>query len=190
MGDNVVYEAAIFMDRDGTVSEEVGYMYHAGLYRVFPWTGEAIRKINDSGMKSILVTNQSGIERGYFKESTVHEVHRVLESELQRWEARLDAIYYCPHTPERNCDCRKPKPGMLLRAARELGIDLGRSYMIGDRYLDVRTAHAAGVRSVLVCSGDGAQEMAKYAGVAGPQPHFVADNLLQAVEAILTGQVQ
>ena len=190
MADKNLQACAIFMDRDGTVSEEVGYMYHAGLYRPFPWTGEAIRKINDSGMKAILATNQSGVERGYFKESTIHEVHDVLQRELLKWEARMDAIYYCPHIPERNCDCRKPKPGMLLRAARELDIDLGRSFMIGDRYLDVRTAHAAGVRSILVCSGDGVEEMAKYAGVPGPQPHYVADNLLHAVEAILSGQVK
>jgi len=181
---------AIFLDRDGTVSEEVGYMYHAGLYRLYPWTGEAIRKINESGMKAILTTNQSGIERGYFKESTVHEVHQVLQMELKESKARIDAIYYCPHVAETNCDCRKPKPGMLLRAARELEIDLNRSYMIGDRYIDVRTAHAAGVRSILVCSGDGAEEMAKYAGLPGPQPHYVADNLLRAVEAIISGQVR
>lgn len=181
---------AIFMDRDGTVCEEAGYMYHAGLLRVYPWTGEAIRKINDSGMKSVLTTNQSGVGRGYFKESTVHEVHQLLEQELNQWEAHLDAIYYCPHRPEEDCECRKPKPGMLLRAARELEIDLNRSFMIGDRYVDVRAAHAAGVRSVLVCTGDGAGEMAKYAGLPGPQPNFVADNLQHAVDAILSGQVK
>jgi D-glycero-D-manno-heptose 1,7-bisphosphate phosphatase len=178
------------MDRDGTVSEEVGYMYHAGLYRPFPWTGEAIKRINESGIKAILVTNQSGIERGYFKEATVHEVHNILQHELQRWNAHLDAIYFCPHSPEKTCDCRKPKPGMLLRAARELDLDLERSFMVGDKYADVRAAHAAGVRSVLVCSGYGAEEMAKYAGLGGPQPHFVADNLLHAVDAIFTGQVK
>jgi D-glycero-D-manno-heptose 1,7-bisphosphate phosphatase len=177
------------MDRDGTVSEEVGYMYHAGLYRVFPWSGDAIRKINVSGMKAILTTNQSGIARGYFPESTVHEVHQLLQAELKQRDAYIDAIYYCPHMPEDDCDCRKPRPGMLLRAARELEIDLNRSYMVGDRYVDVRTAHAAGVRSVLVCSGDGAGEMEKYGGIHGPQPNFVAENLLHAVDAILSGQV-
>jgi D-glycero-D-manno-heptose 1,7-bisphosphate phosphatase len=181
---------AIFMDRDGTVSEEVGYMYHAGLYRLYPWTGEAIRRINGSGMKSVVVTNQSGVERGYFKESMVHEVHQILRQELLQSEAQIDAIYYCPHVSETNCDCRKPKPGMILQAARELEIDLGRSFMIGDRYTDVSTAHAAGIRSVLVCSGDGAGEKARYAGLPGPQPHFVADNLLHAVDAILSGLVK
>jgi D-glycero-D-manno-heptose 1,7-bisphosphate phosphatase len=190
MRDRSLKPRAIFMDRDGTVSEEVGYMYHAGLYRPFPWAGEAIKKINDSGIKAILITNQSGIGRGYFKEATVHEVHNILQHELLRWEARLDAIYFCPHVPDARCDCRKPKPGMLLRAARELEIDLDGSFMVGDRYTDVRAAHSVGVRSVLVCSGDGVEEMAKYAGLPGPQPTFVADNLLHAVDAILSGQVE
>src|SRR5262245_16509804 len=91
---------AIFMDRDGTVSEEVGYMYHAGLYRLFPWTGDAIRRINKAGFKAVLITNQSGVGRGYFAEATVHEVHDVLRTELARSDAHLDAIYYCPHSPE------------------------------------------------------------------------------------------
>ena len=181
---------AIFMDRDGTVSEEVGYMYHAGLFRLYPWTGEAIRKINESGMKSVLITNQSGVGRGYFDESTVHEVHQVLAQGLRQWEARMDAIYYCPHSPETNCDCRKPKPGLLLRAAKDLGIELAQSFMIGDRYVDVQAAHAAGLRSILVRCGDGNDELARYAGLPGPQPDFVADNLHHAVDAILSGQVK
>src|ERR1051326_4666269 len=127
---------AIFMDRDGTVSEEIGYMYHAGLYKPFPWTGAAIRRINDSGMKAVLVTNQSGVGRGYFTEETVAEVHAILAQELARSSARFDGIYYCPHEPEASCDCRKPNPGMLLRAQRELNIDLRQSFVIGDRYLD------------------------------------------------------
>jgi len=104
MPDNAQRAGAIFIDRDGTVSEEVGYMYHAGLFRMYPWTGQAIRKINASGMKSVLITNQSGIERGYFKEATVHEVHEVLQHGLKHSEAHLDGIYYCSHALERDCD--------------------------------------------------------------------------------------
>jgi D-glycero-D-manno-heptose 1,7-bisphosphate phosphatase len=126
---------------------------------VYPWTGEAIRKINESGMKSVLVTNQSGVGRGYFNESTVNEVHQLLRERLLQSEAQMDAIYYCPHVPgNRLRDCRKPKPGMILQAARDLEIDLSQSFMIGDRYTDVLTAHTAGIRSVLVCSGDGVNE--------------------------------
>jgi D-glycero-D-manno-heptose 1,7-bisphosphate phosphatase len=177
---------AIFMDRDGTVSEEIGYMYHTGLYKPFPWTGPAVRKINESGMKAILITNQSGIERGYFPESQVNEVHAILQAELARYNAKLDAVYFCPHHPETGCDCRKPRPGMLLRAQQEIGIDLEKSYMVGDRYIDVETAHAAGTRSVLVMSGDGRAEYEKYKYLP-KQPHFIADNLLEAVESIISG---
>jgi D-glycero-D-manno-heptose 1,7-bisphosphate phosphatase len=181
---------AIFMDRDGTVSEEVGYMYHAGLYKPFQWTGPAVRKINESGYKAILITNQAGVERGYFPESTVHEVHDILNAELGRWSAHLDGIYFCPHRPETECDCRKPKPGMILRASRELNIELGDSYMIGDRYVDVEAAHAAGVKSVLLRSGDGLIEFERFGKSSSKQPHFIADNLLHAVESVLNGLVR
>jgi D-glycero-D-manno-heptose 1,7-bisphosphate phosphatase len=181
---------AIFMDRDGTVSEEVGYMYHAGLYKPFPWTGEAVRRINDSGYKAILITNQAGVERGYFPESTVHEVHRILDAELERWSARLDGIYFCPHRPESQCNCRKPKPGMILRASVEMNIELTESFMIGDRFVDVEAAHGAGVKSVLLKSGDGLVEIEKFSKTSVYQPHFVADNLLHAVDAILNGKVR
>jgi D-glycero-D-manno-heptose 1,7-bisphosphate phosphatase len=179
---------AIFMDRDGTVSEEVGYMYHAGLYKPFPWTGQAIRRINESGMKAVLVTNQSGIGRGYFSAATVAEVHDVLNTELTRWNAHLDAIYYCPHSPDANCECRKPNTGMLLQAQREMGIDLKRSFVIGDRYLDIRMAHAAGAHAILVRSGDGENEL-RHRSMEDVQPELVSENLLTAVNAILNGDV-
>jgi D-glycero-D-manno-heptose 1,7-bisphosphate phosphatase len=177
---------AVFMDRDGTVSEEVGYMYHAGLYRPFPWTGTAIRHINESGMKAILITNQSGVGRGYFPEETVHEVHRALDSELSKVAAHLDAIYFCPHTPDAGCECRKPQPGMLRQAARELDIDLQHSYMIGDRFLDIQMANSVGARGILVRTGDGAAELALHSGEP-LQPYYVAGNLLEAVDAVLSG---
>jgi D-glycero-D-manno-heptose 1,7-bisphosphate phosphatase len=179
---------AIFMDRDGTVSEEVGYMLDRSLYKPFPWAGPAIRKINESGMKAVLITNQSGVERGYFPESLVHEVHDILHAELARHHARLDAIYFCPHHPDTGCDCRKPRPGLLLRAQQDLGIELSKSFMIGDRYLDIDAAYAAGARSVLVMTGNGREELEKYRHLPR-QPHFVAANLLEAVEWIISGAV-
>ena len=183
------FSKAIFMDRDGTVSEELGYMYHAGLYKPFPWTGEAVRRINESGFgHSNYESGRSGSR--YFPESMVHEVHNVLDAELNRWSAHLDGIYYCPHSPEAQCDCRKPKPGMILRASREMNIELEGSYMIGDRYVDVEAAHGAGVKSVLLRSGDGLIEFEKHGKTSSLQPHFVADNLLHAVEAILNGLVK
>ena len=180
---------AIFMDRDGTVSAEIGYMYRSDMYKPFPWTGQAIRKINESGMKAVLITNQSGVERGYFPESMVHATHDVLRAELERWGAHLDAAYFCPHQPDTGCDCRKPKPGLIIRAAREMDIDIANSFMVGDRYLDIETGHSAGAKSVLVRSGDGADQLAEFRDFTD-QPDFVADNLLHAVEAILSGQVK
>ena len=180
---------AIFMDRDGTVSEEVGYMYHSDLYKPFPWTGEAIRKINESGMKAVLITNQSGVERGYFPESMVHATHDVLHKELARCQAHLDAVYFCPHQPGTGCDCRKPKPGMIVRAARDMDIDISSSFMIGDKYIDVEMGRRVGARSVLVRTGYGEEELEKHRDFPY-KPDFVADNLLHAVEAILSGQVK
>jgi len=180
---------AIFMDRDGTVSKEIGYMYDPGLYKPFAWTGPAIRRINESGMKAVLITNQSGIERGYFDEAAVHEVHDILQAELARHGAKLDAIYFCPHRPDTGCECRKPNPGMLVRAQRELDIDLVRSYVIGDKYVDVETAYAVGAKSVLVLTGYGRDEREVHKD-SEHQPHFMAEDLTQAVEAILAGALR
>jgi D-glycero-D-manno-heptose 1,7-bisphosphate phosphatase len=175
------------MDRDGTVSEEIGYMYDVAFYRVFPWTGRAIRRINDSGMLAVLATNQSGVHRGYFSDRMVGRVHRRLEREIARDGAHLDAAYFCPHPAEGGCGCRKPEPGMLLRGGEELGIDLSRSYMIGDRYLDVRTGRAAQARTILVLTGDGRRERETHADDE-VQPDMVAEDLAEAVELILKRQ--
>jgi D-glycero-D-manno-heptose 1,7-bisphosphate phosphatase len=177
---------AVFMDRDGTVSEEVGYMYHAGLYKVFAWTGAAIRKINEHEMKAVLITNQSGVGRGYFDEAAVEEVHNILRSELTAHNAKLDAIYACIHHPDAGCDCRKPNSGMLLKARDELDIDLTRSFMIGDRYLDIEAAHNVGAKGILVLTGDGREEWEKHKSNR-IQPDLVAENLMSAVDAILGG---
>jgi D-glycero-D-manno-heptose 1,7-bisphosphate phosphatase len=180
---------AIFMDRDGTVSEEVGYMYHAGLYKPFPWAGPAIRRINEHGIKAVLITNQSGVGRGYFEERIVGEVHDLLSADLARSNARLDGIYYCPHSPGGGCGCRKPQPGMLIRAQQDLDIDLSQSYVIGDKHTDVETAYAVGATPVLVLTGYGRQELDEHRDEPH-QPALVAANLMEAVEAILRGLVR
>ena len=179
---------AIFIDRDGTISEEVGYMYHAGLYKPFPWAGPAVRRVNESGMKAVLITNQSGVGRGYFDEASVGQVHAILEAELSRHQAKLDAIYVCPHHPEANCECRKPRPGMLLKAKQDLDLDLARSFVIGDKFVDVDLAHAVGAHSVLVLTGYGRGELERHKN-RPDQPHVIAENLLDAVESILWGNI-
>lgn len=183
---------AVFLDRDGTVSDEAGYINHIGRFRVYPWTAAAIRRLNDAGLRVILVTNQSGIGRGYFPESLLHEVHGVLEKELELAGAHLDAIYFCPHHPDarldqyrRHCSCRKPEPGMLLKAARDWDLDLGASFLVGDRFVDIETAHRAGVRGVLVLSGYGRGEYLYEQRFWLRRPDHIAEDLAAAAEWIL-----
>ncbi|HYG80879.1 MAG TPA: HAD family hydrolase [Pyrinomonadaceae bacterium] len=184
---------AVFMDRDGTISEEVGYVNHPARYRVFPYSAEAVRTLNESGWLAVLVTNQAGVARGYFTEDVIKAVHGVLERELERDGARLDAIYYCAHHPtvgelpyRCDCDCRKPKPGLIERAARDFDIDLAQSWMVGDRYSDVELAHNAGTRSAFVLSGYGRGEWEYQRAAWKRQPDLVAEDLLEAVKKIVT----
>lgn len=184
---------AVFMDRDGTISEEVGYVNHVSRYRVFPFAAEAVRALNEAGWLAVLVTNQAGVARGYFREELIGEVHKVLASELERGGARLDAVYYCPHHPSVgeppyrfDCDCRKPRPGLLLRAAEELGLDLSRCWMVGDRYSDTELARNAGARSALVLTGYGRGELEHQSHAWPRRPDLVAENLLEAVNSIVS----
>ena len=183
---------AVFMDRDGTISEEVGYVNHPARYRVFPYSAEAVRLLNEAGWLAILVTNQAGVARGYFTEDLINAVHDVLKLELKGRGARLDAIYYCAHHPtvgdapyRFDCDCRKPKPGLIHRAAAEFDIDLGRSWMIGDRYSDIELARNASVRSAFVMSGYGRGEWEYQRAAWKHEPDLVAEDLLEAVKKIV-----
>jgi D-glycero-D-manno-heptose 1,7-bisphosphate phosphatase len=185
---------AIFIDRDGTLSHEVGYVNHISRFRLYPWAVEAVKLINGSGYLAVVATNQAGVARGYFPESLVREVHASLEASLASGGARLDGIYYCPHHPSvgeppyrQDCDCRKPRPGLLRRAASDLGIDLVRSWVVGDRLGDMKLAWGVGARGALVRSGYGLGELCYDAPRSDRQPDLVADTLLDAVLAILDG---
>jgi D-glycero-D-manno-heptose 1,7-bisphosphate phosphatase len=176
---------AVFLDRDGTIAEEVGYLNHATRFRMFPFVAAAIRRLNEAGMPVIVVTNQSGVGRGYFPDSLVHEVNDLMTQQLAAAGAKIDAIYYCPHTSAENCFCRKPKTGMLDRAARELSLDLQRSFVVGDRHGDIELARNARARSILVRTGYGEGELAWHAASWPGQPDFVAEDLTQAADWIL-----
>jgi D-glycero-D-manno-heptose 1,7-bisphosphate phosphatase len=183
---------AVFIDRDGTISEEVGYINHPARFRVFPYSAAAIKLLNEAGWLAILVTNQAGVARGYFTEEMIHTVHNQLEHNLKEAGARLDAIYYCAHHPSVGappyrfeCDCRKPKPGLILRAAKELNVDLGQSWMIGDRYSDIELARNAGVNSGFVLSGYGRGEWQHQRSAWKHEPDIVAEDLLEAVQTIV-----
>jgi len=183
---------AVFIDRDGTISEEVGYVNHPSRYRVFPFAAEAVKLLNDANWLAILITNQAGVARGYFAEELIDAVHAVLSDELARGGARLDAIYYCPHHPtvgappyQLDCDCRKPRPGLIQRAAQDFDIDLDASWMIGDRYGDTELARNAGIRAALVLSGYGRGEWEYQRDAWQHSPDLVAEDLLAAVHAIM-----
>jgi D-glycero-D-manno-heptose 1,7-bisphosphate phosphatase len=163
----------------------VGYLNHLSRLRLLDGVAAAIRRLNDKKMPVIVVTNQSGVGRGYFPEQLVHDVHERLKAELGDAGARLDAVYYCPHVSADNCHCRKPKLGMLQQAAHDFSLDLKRSFVVGDRHGDVELAHAAGARSILVRTGYGEGELAWHARNWPRQPEFVAADLFDAVAWIL-----
>ncbi len=167
---------AVFFDRDGTLMEDVDYCGDPLDVHVFPAAADALRQLKSAGFRLFVITNQSGIGRGYFTEAEYRAVHE--EFLRQLGASLIDAAYYCPHTPDQNCACRKPSPQMLLNAAREHRLDLSRSYFVGDKATDVECARNAGLRSVLVRTGYGNAADSAAADL-------VAGDLEAAAEAIL-----
>jgi D-glycero-D-manno-heptose 1,7-bisphosphate phosphatase len=183
---------AVFIDRDGTISEEVGYINHASRFRLFPYSASAIKLLNDNGWLAIITTNQAGVARGYFTEEMISTVHQRLTDGIESEGAKLDGIYYCAHHPSLGeapyrleCDCRKPKPGLISKAAQDLEIDLSESWMVGDRYSDIEVARNAGVKSAFVLSGYGRGEWEHQRASWKHQPDIVAEHLLAAVKQIV-----
>ncbi len=182
----------IFLDRDGTINEQMGYINHIDRFQMLPQSARAIRLLNDRNIPVVVVTNQSGLARGYFPESLLVAVHVKMERELADAGAHVDGIYICPHHPEAkeekfrlNCDCRKPKNGLFLAAARDLDLDLSKSYVVGDRWSDLKAAAACQARGILVLTGYGRGDY-EYIGPAQKiQPDFVAEDLLDGVRWIL-----
>ena len=183
---------AVFIDRDGTMSEEVGYVNHLSRFKLLTNTAAAIKLLNDSNILAIVATNQAGVARGYFEESMIGLVHEKLRAELALNGAKLDAIYYCPHHPSAGkppyraeCNCRKPKPGMILKAKEELDIDLNQSYMVGDKISDVEFGQKLGLKSVMVMTGYGIGEYEHQRHDWKVTPDFMAADLLEAVKWII-----
>ncbi len=181
---------AVFVDRDGTLIEDVGYLRTVRDLRLFPWTVDAVRALNNAGFPVVVISNQSGVARGILTEETVDELHRHLSSRLEAGGARVDAYYYCPHHPDGSvaaykvrCECRKPGRALIERAAVDLGLDLARSFVVGDRWVDVGAARAVGGRGILVRTGFGAaQELEPPTGLAADA---VVDNFVEAASWIL-----
>jgi D-glycero-D-manno-heptose 1,7-bisphosphate phosphatase len=181
---------ALFLDRDGTLIEEVGYLDRPERVQLYPWSVDAIRALNRAGVRAVLVSNQSGVARGFFSEAVVERVHARIADLLAAGGAAIDAYYYCPHHPDgkvaayaRACECRKPGRGLVDRAVRELGVDPAKSFTVGDRWLDVGLAKAVGARGILVRTGYGLTEESR--PPEGLAADAVVDNLIEAVSWLL-----
>jgi D-glycero-D-manno-heptose 1,7-bisphosphate phosphatase len=176
---------AVFLDRDGTVAEEVGYANHISRFVVYPFAAAAIRRLNEAGLPVIVVTNQSGVARGFFPESLIGQMHDKMVEELAAGGAHVDGVYYCPHIRDDQCSCRKPLPGMLELAAREHNLEISGSVLVSDRYNDIQMGHENGCRTLLVLTGYGRGDYEWNHAKWPRQPDHVVENLADAAEIIL-----
>jgi histidinol-phosphate phosphatase family protein len=183
----MIKQRAVFLDRDGTINEEVGYLSNLDQLSIIPEAFEAVRLMNRRRLQVIVITNQSGVGRGYFDETVVEGIHDHLRAAFLAEGAVIDEFYYCPHHPTEgrgvyliSCSCRKPEPGMLIRAAAERNIDLLHSYMIGDTPKDVLAGKRAGCKGVLVETGYG-----RDADTTKIRPDYTAKDILDATRWIL-----
>jgi len=167
-------QRAVFLDRDGTITRDVNYCSRVEDMQLLPTAAEAIKLFNESDLKVLVVTNQSGIARGYFTKETLIQIHKKMENELAKYGAHVDAIYYCPHHPDEGCICRKPKTALFYRAAMELDIDFSRSFVIGDTQMDIEAGKALGCQTALVTTGSQGSN-----GINGLSD-YTSDNLLEA----------
>jgi len=168
---------AVFLDRDGTMAKDVHYCRRPEDFRLFPNTAKAIKLLSEHGFKVIVITNQSGIARGYFTEEALAQIHEKMKAELAKEGAWIDGIYYCPHHPDDNCNCRKPKPKLVLQAAKEHDIDLKHSFVVGDLSLDIDMGKAVGCKTILLL--DSPQEDMNIS------PDYIASDLLEASRFVL-----
>ena len=169
---------AVFLDRDGTLIEEVNYLSRVEDLKFFPYTEKVVGMLKNNGFLVIVITNQSGIGRGIFEEAAMHEVHEAIQEKL---DGQIDGFYFCPHSPDAGCVCRKPNTKMIEQAAGKFSIDLEKSWMIGDKVMDVGAGFNAGTHTALVLTGHGKNEVGKLK----KRPDVIAENLLEVVEQIV-----
>lgn len=182
---------AVFLDRDGNINRDVGYPHAYDQIEIYSYSFEAVRKINQAGMLAVIITNQSGIGRGLIREPELADIHARMRAAFEEQNARFDGIYHCPHFKasqnpayDKDCPCRKPNPGMGLRAAADLGIDTSGSYMVGDKVEDIQFGLNLQAKSVLVLTGYGEKSLLKLKDL-GIEPAYVAQHLLDAVNWIM-----
>ena len=189
-----IKKKAVFLDRDGVITQDPPHYAHkANQLRLIPNSAEAIRLLNKNNFKVIVISNQSGVARGYYHEEETHIFNKALEKELKKKDADIDYFYYCPHHPEAiikkyriECNCRKPKPGMIQKASNDLNIDLSQSYMIGDRLSDILAGKKAGCKTIHVLTGVGQNQLSKFKIDAD----FTSKNLYDAVEKVILNTEQ
>jgi len=185
----------VFLDRDGTIARDVHYCRRPEDFEILPTVPEAIKLLNENSFKVVVITNQSGIARGYFTEGTLAQIHQKMKDELAKYSAWVDAIYYCPHHPDDGCQCRKPKTALFLKAAEEHNIALKNSYMVGDQQMDIDAGKALGCKTALVTTGPQPPISSPKSPVSSPQsvnlnpelqmPDYTARNLLEAARWIV-----
>jgi D-glycero-D-manno-heptose 1,7-bisphosphate phosphatase len=173
-------QKAVFVDRDGTLIEEVNFLSRVEDLRFFPFTDDAVKLLKENGYLIIVVTNQSGIARRIFEIDAMHEIHETIQ---ERLSVKLDAFYFCPHLPDEGCACRKPGLGMIESACGDFEIDLEKSWMIGDKKIDVETGFNAGLRTAAVLTGYGRRQIESLER----KPDIVAQDLWEAVTQIVNG---
>ena len=180
---------AVFLDRDGTINEDVGYLDRLERLTLFPWSIDAVRLLNSAGFCVVVVTNQRGVATGFMSETFVHSLHDVLTERFRKGGARIERFYLCPHDPHaviaqyrRDCTCRKPQPGLVLQAVADLGLDPGRSFVVGDKWSDVAVADSIGATGILVQTGYGASQAERS---DRPRDAIVTADLMAATVRIL-----
>ena len=183
---------AVFIDRDGTINEQRGYINHLSRFEILPGVPEAIGLLNQNGFLALVVSNQSGVGRGYFPIELVQEVHGFMHASLKEKGAIIDGTFFCPHYPQgrvpeytKDCDCRKPKTGLIDKARKAFEIDMSRSYVVGDRITDLELAHRCNLKGILVKTGYGLGDIAYVLPHRDIKPAYIAEDLLDAIKWIL-----
>lgn len=176
---------AVFVDRDGTINVDGPYLSDPDKFIMYPGVGKGIKELNDKGYKIIVITNQSGIARGYFTEKDLADIHERMKQEFRQFNVELDGIYYCPHHPEDNCNCRKPKTGLFDKAIKDQDIDVTKSFMVGDKNIDIVAGSKMGLRTILLIGLDMKEELLSDIHQCNCTPDYLADDFMDAVDWIV-----
>jgi D,D-heptose 1,7-bisphosphate phosphatase len=176
---------AVFVDRDGTINIDGPYLSDPEKFQMYPGVGEGAKILKDHGFKIIIITNQSGIGRGYFTENDLVKIHEKMRQVFRKYQVDIDGIYYCPHHPNANCECRKPKTKLFEKAVQEHHIDVKKSYMIGDTIQDIEAGKKIGVKTILIPVINVIDEKIVLKKIEGCKPDYIAINFLKAVDWML-----